>query len=388
MLSFSNTEIAFTAKSNKDLKKTYFLFWIIGKPWLVKIGTFFLLLAFKLRLPIKGLVKNTIFQQFAGGEDIEDCNSAVESLAKYNVKTVLSLSVEAQEEEEEFERATQETLDTIIRAKNDDNIPFAVFKPTSLANFDILEKAGKGELLKDTDKKEFEKIRSRFDQICKAAYEADVAVQIDAEESWIQDAIDSLTTEMMEKYNKDSVIVYNTIQMYRHDRMDYLEKSFEQAESNGYFLGFKIVRGAYMVKERERAEEMGYSSPIHPNKTATDKDYDLAIDFCVDRFPKIAIYIGTHNETSCLHLAKLLDKKGIESNNELVYFAQLYGMSDHISFNLAEAGYNVTKYVPYGPVKEVMPYLIRRAEENTSIAGKTGRELTLLNKEVQRRKSG
>lgn len=387
MLSFSNTEIAFTAKSDKELRKTHFLFKMMSRAWLVKLGSFFMLLGFRLHLPIKRLVKRTIFQQFAGGEDINDCNSAVESLAKHNVKTVLALSVEAQEEEEEFEKATQETIDTILRAKNDDNIPFAVFKPTSLASFDTLEKAGNNSPLTGKDKQAFEKVRERFSRICKAAYEADVAVQIDAEESWIQDAIDALATEMMEAYNKESAIVYNTIQMYRHDRLEYLKKSFEQAEQEGYYLGLKVVRGAYMEKERERAEEMGYSSPIQPDKPSTDRDYDLALEFCIDKYPKIAIYIGTHNEKSCLHLAELVDKKGIDKSSYEVYFAQLYGMSDHISFNLAEAGYNVAKYVPYGPVKEVMPYLIRRAEENTSVAGQTGRELNLLTKEIQRRKS-
>lgn len=387
MLSFSNTEIAFTAKSDKDLRKTYFLFSMMGKPWLVKLGSILLIWAFKLRLPVKRLVKNTIFSQFAGGESIRDCDSAVENLAQYNVKTVLSLSVEAQEEEEEFEKATLETIATITRAKNDDNIPFAVFKPTSLASFDILERAGGTKPMKAKHQAEFEKVRERFNRICKAAYEADVPVQVDAEESWIQDAIDALTTEMMVQYNREKAIVYNTIQLYRHDRLAYLKKAYEIAEKEGYYLGMKLVRGAYMEKERDRAEEKGYKSPIQPTKVDTDNAYNQAIEFCVERHPRIAIYLGTHNEKSCLHLAELMEKKGIPANDFTMYFAQLYGMSDNISFNLAEAGYNVAKYVPYGPVKEVMPYLVRRAEENTSVQGQTGREFALISKEVQRRKS-
>lgn len=386
MLSFSNTEIAFSAKSDKELKKTYFLFRMMGIPWLVKLGSTLLIWAFKLRLPVKGLVKKTIFTQFAGGESISDCDSAVENLAKYNVKTVLSLSVEAQEEEEEFEKATLETIATITRAKNDDNIPFAVFKPTSLASFDILERAGGSKPMTDKHKPEFEKVRERFDKICKAACDADVAVQVDAEETWIQDAIDTLTTEMMAKYNRESAIVYNTIQLYRHDRLEYIKKTFETAEKEGYYLGFKLVRGAYMEKERDRAEEMGYPSPIQKTKADTDDAYNAAIEFCVEHHPRIAIYLGTHNEKSCFYLAELMEKKGISADDYTMYFAQLYGMSDNISFNLAEAGYNVAKYVPYGPVKEVMPYLVRRAEENTSVQGQTGRELALISKEVQRRK--
>lgn len=387
MLSFSNTEIAFSAKSDKELRWTHFLFRMMSKPWLVKVGSTLLIWAFKLRLPVKGLVKKTIFTQFAGGESIRDCDGAVLNLANYNVKTVLSLSVEAQEEEEEFEKATLETIATIARAKNDDNIPFAVFKPTSLVSFDTLERMSGAKPMKDKHQAEVDKVRERFDRICKAAYDADVAVKVDAEESWIQDAIDALTTEMMAKYNKESAIVYNTIQLYRHDRLAYLKKAYEIAEKEGYYLGLKLVRGAYMEKERDRAEEKGYKSPIHATKAATDNDYNLAIEFCLEHHPRIAIYLGTHNEKSCLYMADLMQKKGIAKDDINMYFAQLYGMSDNISFNLAEAGYNVAKYVPYGPVKEVMPYLVRRAEENTAVAGQTGRELNLISKEVQRRKS-
>ncbi len=387
MLSFSNTEIAFTAKSDKDLKKTYFLFRMMGKPLLVKVGSFLLIWAFKLKLPVRGLVKNTVFSQFAGGVSIRDCDSVIEDLAKYNVKTVLSLSVEAQEEEEEFEKAILETIATIKRAKDDENIPFAVFKPTSLVSFDILERAGGTKSMKDKYQSEFDKVRERFDRICKAACDADVPVQVDAEESWIQDAIDNLTTDMMAKFNKEKAIVYHTIQLYRHDRLAYLKKAYEIAEKEGYYLGLKLVRGAYMEKERDRAEERGYPSPIQASKADTDRAYNEAIEFCVEHHPRIAIYLGTHNEKSCLYLAELMKKKGIAADDFTMYFAQLYGMSDNISFNLAEAGYNVAKYVPYGPVKEVMPYLVRRAEENTSVQGQTGRELNLISKEVERRKS-
>jgi proline dehydrogenase len=387
MLDFSNTEIAFQYKSTKDLKKAYWLFKIIGYNWLIKVGPSLLNVALKLHLPVLGIIKNTVFKQFCGGETINECETVINTLGKYNVKTILDYSVEGKENEREFDKNVNQVLATIDKAKDNPNIPFSVFKPTGFARFSLLEKINAHKKLSVEEEKEFERVRARIDKMCQHAYQLNVPVFIDAEESWIQDVIDDLALEMMKKYNKEKAIVYNTAQMYRVDRLAYLKGLLAEAEKEDFYIGMKLVRGAYMEKERERAEKYGYESPIQPNKEATDRDFDLALKFCVQHFNRFAICCGTHNENSSLLLTQLMSQNNIEKNNPKIYFAQLYGMSDHISFNLAKAGYNVAKYVPYGPVKDVIPYLIRRAQENTSVAGQQSRELFLIKKELLRRKT-
>lgn len=387
MLSFDNTEIAFESKSNKELKRAHFLFSVIGKPSLVKLGKSATNTALKLRLPIKGIIKNTIFKQFCGGETINDCDQTIADLHKFKVGTILDYSVEGKTDEKDFEETTQEIIRTIEKAHNNPAIPFAVFKVTGISRFALLEKINdiNSELTSD-EKMELQRLLERVDRICKRGFDLNVPVFIDAEETWIQDAIDRLAVSMMAKYNQTSGLIYNTIQMYRHDRLAYLTKSIEQAKIGGYYYGIKLVRGAYMEKERERALKMGYTSPIQPNKTATDQDYNKALDVILENIDVLTLCAGTHNEDSSQLLADKISKAGIKQNDSRIYFAQLLGMSDHISFNLANAGYQVAKYVPYGPINEVMPYLFRRAEENTSVAGQTSRELGLLQKEKKRRK--
>jgi proline dehydrogenase len=386
MISFDNTEVAFKHKTNSQLKKAYWLFKMVGSPWLVKFGKSFTVLAFNLRLPIKGLVKKTIFEQFCGGETIEECNHTIALLKKHNIGTILDYSVEGKEDESDFENTCNEIIATISKAKNNPSIPFSVFKVTGIAQFSILEKANDGfDKLNTTEQQKMREITERVERICSAAYDAKVPVFIDAEESWIQNTIDALAEQMMEKFNKERAIVFNTIQLYRWDRLAFLKQSHQKAKDGNYFLGLKLVRGAYMEKERTRAEEKGYPSPIQKTKEDSDKDYNLALDYCIENIDTISICAGTHNEKSSQYLAELLTKKQLYKNNQHVYFAQLLGMSDHISFNLSNEGYNVAKYVPYGPVKEVLPYLIRRAEENTSVAGQTSRELSLIIKEKNRR---
>jgi proline dehydrogenase len=386
MISFDNTEVAFKHKTNSQLKKAYWLFKMVGSPWLVKFGKSFTVLAFNLRLPIKGLVKKTIFEQFCGGETIEECNHTIALLQKHNIGTILDYSVEGKEDESDFENTCNEIIATISKAKNNRSIPFSVFKVTGIAQFSILEKANDGfDKLNTTEQQKMREITERVERICSAAYDAKVPVFIDAEESWIQNTIDALAEQMMEKFNKERAIVFNTIQLYRWDRLAFLKQSHQKAKDGNYFLGLKLVRGAYMEKERTRAEEKGYPSPIQKTKEDSDKDYNLALDYCIENIDTISICAGTHNEKSSQYLAELLTKKQLSKNNQHVYFAQLLGMSDHISFNLSNEGYNVAKYVPYGPVKEVLPYLIRRAEENTSVAGQTSRELSLIIKEKNRR---
>ena len=386
-VSFDDTEIAFAQKSNSDLNRAYLLFKVISYRWLVNIAPPFVDTALALHLPVKGLIRATAFRHFCGGETIADCTPTIEALGKYNIGTILDYSVEGKETEKDFEHSLQETLSCIERAKNEKHIPFSVFKLTGFARFALLEKVNAGKSLTPTEQEEFDRVRRRVEKICAAADEANVPVFIDAEESWIQDVIDNLATEMMMKYNKKRVLVYNTIQLYRTDRNKYLSDCFNHAVINDYMLGIKLVRGAYMEKERERAKKMNYPSPIQPTKSAADKDYDDALKFCIEHIYRISICAGTHNEKSSHLLVELMKQNNIPNHHPHIWFSQLYGMSDHISFNLAKHGYNVAKYVPYGPVGSVLPYLIRRAQENTSVAGQMGRELSLIVAEKKRRKN-
>lgn len=383
MVSFDNTQIAFISKSDSDLKQSYWLFKLIGNPTLVKYGGG--LAPLGLKLGFKGLIKSTIFKQFVGGENIADCNKTIEQLGKYNIGTILDYSVEGKESETDFDNCCKETIETIHRAKNDKNIPFSVFKVTGLARFALLEKVTAKQNLSSEESAEYERVRERVRKICEEAYTNKQPLFIDAEESWIQQAIDDLANENMARYNKNEAIVYNTFQLYRKDRLAYLKTSLEMGKTNGYHVGAKLVRGAYMEKERARAAEMNYPSPIQDTKANSDKDYDLAVEFCVENIDRMGLCAGTHNEKSSLLLVDLMKKKNIAANDKRVFFSQLLGMSDHISYNLSQNGYNVAKYVPYGPVKEVLPYLIRRAQENTSVKGQTGRELSLIIKEKERR---
>lgn len=386
MINFNNTAIAFAHKSNKDLKRAYWLFKIIGWNWLIKIGPGLLKVLLPLQFPIP-IIRATIFKQFCGGESISDCNKTIESLGKYHVKTILDYSVEGKKNEAEFDKNVEETLRTIERGKNDPNIPFAVFKPSGFARFDLLEKIQLKKAISPEEENEYKRVVNRFDSMCKKAFEANHPIMIDAEETWVQDVIDDIVLDLMRKYNKDRAIVYNTAQMYRHDRNEYLKNLYEIAKKEGFKVGMKLVRGAYMEKERERAEKMGYPSPINPTKEATDKCYDDALTFCMTNHDVFATVSGSHNEISNNLFCELIEQLKLDKNDSRFYSAQLLGMSDHISYNLAKLGYNVAKYVPYGPVKDVVPYLIRRAEENTSVAGQRGRELSLIETELKRRKA-
>jgi proline dehydrogenase len=386
---FSNTAVAFASRSDKELKRAHRLFSLLGKPTLMRIGKAFTMLAFRMHLPIKGIVKRTIFSQFCGGEHIQECEQAIDRLNRSGIGTILDYSVEGKEENSAFEATADEILRTIAKASGNEAIPFSVFKVTGIARFSLLEKANDGtEALTDAERQELEEVEQRIDRICKAAHGARTPIFMDAEDSWIQNTIDRFATTMMERYNTQWACVYNTVQLYRHDRLEFLKASVEQARSNGYTYGVKLVRGAYMEKERARAADMGYPSPIQPNKEATDRDFDAAVAFCVENLENVAFCAGTHNEESSAKLAAAMEGHPAGKAHKHVYFAQLLGMSDHISYNLAASGFNVAKYVPYGPVKEVLPYLMRRAEENTSVSGQTGRELTLIRKELRRRKQG
>lgn len=388
MISFNNTEIAFKHKTNRDLKRAKFLFSVIASPTMVKVGKGVTNFSLSAGLPIKGIIKATIFKQFCGGETIDECTETVGQMWKNKVGTILDYSVEGKTSDEDFEATTKEIIATIAKGKTTEAIPFAVFKVTGITRFGLLEAANEGvENLDAALTKEYEATVERIDRICKAGFDAGIPVFIDAEETWIQDTIDRITHEMMLKYNKEKAIVYNTVQMYRHDRLAFLKDAVAWAKTNGVQYGVKLVRGAYMEKERDRAQEKGYPSPIQPDKEACDKDYNAALDFLTDEFEHMALVAGSHNEYSSAYLADLMDKKGLPKENKRIFFAQLLGMSDHISYNLAHLGYNVAKYVPYGPIKEVMPYLLRRADENTSVKGQTGRELSLILQERKRRKA-
>lgn len=380
--SFENTEIAFAHKSNKALKNAILLFNAFKFPLLVNQGPRLSEWGLKIGLPIKGLIKRTVFRQFCGGESVQECDATLKQLSKANIGTILDYSVEGEETEENFDSTLNEILKTVETSANTEHIPFCVFKVTGIMRFELMEKIQAKATLNTSEGEEFARAKKRVAIICKKAKEANTKILIDAEESWIQDVIDGLAVEMMAELNTEKTIVFNTIQLYRHDRLEFLKNCISK---NDFFQGFKLVRGAYMEKERERAKEKGYQSPIQENKASTDNDYNSALEVCIQNLNKVELCAGTHNEESSHILCELMSKYGIEKEDKRVYSGQLLGMSDHISYNLAHNDYHVVKYVPYGPVKSVMPYLGRRAKENSSIGGQVGRELQLLKKELARR---
>lgn len=385
MVNFEDTKTAFATKSDSQLKKAYWLFKLVANEKLVSFGKWSSAMAMKVGLPIRGLVKTTVYDQFVGGETIEECRKTIKELYEHGVHSILDYSIEGKDNEASFDNTAAKTIETIDFAAENEGVPFAVFKVTGVARFGLLQKVTEGAVLTDAESKEYMRIKERIDRICGSAADRGIAILIDAEESWIQGAIDSICTEMMKKYNRKQCIVYNTLQMYRWDRLDFLKTEYEKAKKDGYFFAVKLVRGAYMEKERERAYDMGYKSPIQPDKEATDRDYDAAVKFVMEHIEALCMVAGSHNEESTRELTELMKANNIEKDDRRVWFSQLYGMSDNLSFNLAKDGYNVVKYVPFGPVEETLPYLIRRAEENTSASGQTSRELKLIKKEMDRR---
>ncbi len=383
---FEDTATAFSLKTDSELERAYFLFKMIANEPLVRMGTAVTNFAIKAHLPVEGLIRATVFDHFCGGVNEVDCMPVVDKLWSKGVSSVLDYSVEGKEEEDPLDRALKMILKVLDFVKEKDAIPFAVFKPTGYGRFALFQKIGEGKSLSNSEQAEWDRVVARFDATCKKAYDLDVSLLIDAEESWMQDAADALVEKMMRKYNTKKAIVFNTLQMYRWDRLDYLRILHEKAKKENFKIGIKLVRGAYMEKENERAEEREYPSPICASKEATDANFDTAISYMVDHLDTISVFAGTHNEQSCYKLMELMSTKGIDATDPRIWFGQLYGMSDHITFNLAKLGYHVAKYLPFGPVRDVMPYLIRRAEENTSVAGQTSRELSLLKKERKRRK--
>ncbi|MEW7276962.1 proline dehydrogenase family protein [Aquimarina sp. 2201CG1-2-11] len=383
---FDNTETAFALKSDSELERAYFLFKMIANEPLVRIGTAVTNFAIKAHLPVQGLIRATVFDHFCGGVSEEDCMPVVDKMYSKKVCSVLDYSVEGKEEEAQFDAVLHKTLELLEFADEKDAMPFGVFKPTGLGRFLVWQKKTEGTPLTASEEQEWARIEERFDAVCQKAYDCDVAVLIDGEESWMQGAADELVAKMMRKYNKEKAIVYNTLQLYRHDRLEYLQQLHEEAKVFGFKIGVKIVRGAYMEKENDRAREKGYPTPICKDKQHTDENFDTTMTYILNNIEDISVFIGTHNEKSSYLAMQLMKERNIAKNDFRVWFGQLFGMSDHISFNQAELGYNVAKYLPFGPVRDVMPYLIRRAEENTSVAGQTSRELNLLSQEKKRRK--
>lgn len=386
-VAFTDTEVAFSYKSDRELKKANFIFSVVNHPSISAVATGLAKLSLALHLPIKGIIRNTVFEHFCGGGTAEETVKTIDKLAQFKVGAILDYSVEGEDDEPSFDKTTAEILKTFEVAKDHPSIPFCVFKVTGLGSFDLLEKVQTEVSLSADEVAAFERIKNRVDKICAKAHEFHIPLLIDAEDSWIQNPIDEIAYEMMKKYNQEHAIVFNTFQMYRADMLGNLKDAFHNATMHNYYLGVKMVRGAYMEKEAERAGKLNYPNPIHPNKEATDDAFNKGLAFCIDNKQRISIVCGSHNEYSNQYLAVLMNKHGMRNDDKRVCFAQLLGMSDNISFNLAKAGYNVAKYVPYGPVESVMPYLLRRASENTSVAGQSSRELTLIRKELKRRKS-
>jgi proline dehydrogenase len=406
LISFDNTEYAFAYKKNNDLKNAHFLFKAMGMPWLVNIGLKFTPLAIKWKLPFTiPVIRNTIFKQFVGGETLGETSAVARKLGDYNVQVILDYGVEGGDDGEQgFDHSTEEFIRVIEYAATQPNIPFISVKVTGLSRFALLEKIDElmakvpGTLMKRylsvtenlpaEEKEEWHRVRVRVMRLCEVAAAKKIGVLIDAEETWIQSPVDALTILMMDTFNKQRVVVYNTLQLYRHDRFKFLQDSYEAAAERNFVLGAKLVRGAYMEKERLRAEEMNYPSPIQPDKQSTDRDYEASVQFCIEHLDIIAVIIASHNEQSNLTATQILQQKNIPLNHPHVHFSQLFGMSDNITFNLAKAGCSVSKYLPFGPIKDVIPYLMRRAQENSSVGGQTGRELGLIKKELERRKTG
>lgn len=402
-ISFDNTAIAFAYKSDKELRRAYFLFSVMGKPWLVRMGTQLAPWAINKGLPVNGAIRNTIFKQFVGGETLEETIPVEKTLAKYGVQVILDYGVEGAQGEEAYDGARDEFIRVIQFAASQPNIPFMSVKVTGFARFGLLEKldtlmheAPEDTLIKKYNRalmklsaaevNEWNRVHDRFRKIGEAAATSGVGFLVDAEETWIQDPVDALTMLMMDEFNKEKLVIYNTAQLYRTDRLDFLKKCYEAALERNFLFGIKLVRGAYMEKERKRAAAMGYPSPIQPTKESTDRDFDEAVRFCIDHLENIGVIVASHNEQSNLKAVRLLQERGYPLNHGHVHFSQLYGMSDNITFNLAAAGCSVSKYLPFGPIKDVVPYLMRRAQENTSVGGLTGRELGLIKKELKRRK--
>ncbi len=383
---FEDTATAFALKNDSELERAYFLFKLISIEPLVKIGTSITNFAIKAKLPVEGLIRTTVFDHFCGGVSEADCMPVVENMWEKGVSTILDYSVEGKDTEDPLDDALEKTLEILDFVKQKEAIPFAVFKPTGYGRLALYEKKGSGQQLTPDEEAEWGRVVRRYEKTCQKAYDLDVPLLIDAEESWMQDAADALVEEMMRAFNKKSPIVWNTLQMYRWDRMDYLKGLHERARKDQFKIGIKFVRGAYLEKENERAQERGYPTPMCGSKRETDENFNQAIAYSLDHVGEISLYAGTHNEQSSYQLMQELEARQIRKNDPRIWFGQLYGMSDHISFNLGAAGYNVSKYLPFGPVRDVMPYLIRRAEENTSVAGQTNRELELLRKERERRK--
>ncbi|MEO8854918.1 MAG: proline dehydrogenase family protein [Ginsengibacter sp.] len=397
-ISFEDTKTAFAYKTDKELKRARFLFASMGKAWLVKSGLWLTPLALRLKLPVKGIIRKTIFSQFVGGETLEQTAGVAENLSRYQVKVILDYGVEGKEGEANFEKATEEFIKVIRYASTQTNIPFMSVKLTGLCRFNLLEKIQihsvyadviRGiiplEKLTDSEKEEWKNVVRRMRKICNAGAESNVGVLIDAEETWIQNGVDGLTTQMMQIFNIKRAVVFNTAQLYRNDRLAYLKDSSLYSRENQFVLGIKLVRGAYMEKERARAKELNYPSPINETKEATDEEYNKALEFVIDPGNNISPVIGSHNEYSNLLAVKLMEKFGLPLTDPRIHFSQLYGMSDNITFNLAKAGCHVSKYLPFGPINDVIPYLMRRAQENSSVSGQTGRELGLIKKELKRR---
>ena len=398
-ISFENTQIAFKYKSDKELKKAKFLFSSMGKAWLVKLGLKLTPWALKVGFPVKGLIRQTIFSQFVGGESLQQTSAVANKLGKFNVQVILDYGVEGKEGEANFDKARDVFIQSIQYASTQSNIPFMSVKLTGYARFGLLQKLHEAsnyndiiqgivplDSLNENEKEEWYRIVNRLDTICLTAKNKNIGVLVDAEETWIQDPVDALTMQMMQKYNLEKAVVYNTAQLYRKDRLQFIKDSCWFAKENNFKLGMKLVRGAYMDKERERAALLNYPSPINETKQATDADYNAAIEFCVNPSNGVYIIVGSHNEYSNLYATELMEKFGLSLHYDRVHFSQLYGMSDNISFNLAKGGCYVSKYLPFGPIKDVIPYLMRRAQENSSVSGQTGRELALIKKEIKRRR--
>ncbi len=384
-ISFENTEVAYASLSDKELKKAYWLFRMMSIPWLVNIGNSMITLCLKLNMPIQGIIKNMVFSHFCGGESLDESIPLIFRLKKSNIEVLLNYSVEGLEDASGYRDTYEKTLNAIHFAKENPSVRAMCVKFTGYAHTDIWVKLQAKQELTPAEQQEFLQAKSYIEKLCSEAVDCNVHLYVDAEESWFQDSIDTLVDDMMEKYNKEEAFIFNTYQLYRSDKLEDFKKAHQRALEKGYILGAKIVRGAYVEKENDYYVKLGTKSPINNTKEASDREFDGAVRYAVENVTTISLCCASHNEASNKLYFELLTEKNIPLNHKHVNSSQLLGMSDNITYNLSAMGMNTAKYMPFGPVKEVIPYLIRRAQENTSVEGQTSRELLLLEKELKRR---
>lgn len=381
------SDSAFSHYSISQLRRTKVLFKILQNPLVSWFSGFVPHIPILLRLPfVKSLIKHYIFSHFCGGEDWKEVHQSALKLQKQNILSSLDYSVECKQTEQDYETTKKVLLNVLEEAKNLSHIPFCVLKITGLGRFALLEKIHNGQTLSDNEKAEWQRVQSRFDSICEKAVDCNTKLLVDAEESWIQKPIDNIVKRAMKRHNQNEPMIYNTYQLYLKAKYEQLKTDWEKAKEKGYILGSKLVRGAYMEKETKRAVKMHLPNPIQPSKAKCDQDFNDSLKFCLKHIDDFGIYIGTHNIESTQKARQLMQEYGIAKSDERVFFSQLLGMREILSYELAQQDYLVSKYTPFGKIAEVIPYLLRRIQENSSVKDQLNDEIKVITRELENQK--